>query len=115
MLLLILINAVFASTFALGKAGLQFAPPELFIGIRMIIAGICIFLYWLAFGKQQTGSIKKSFWYLAGYALIGITLSYLTEFWALAQPEMTAGKAGLINSFAPFITAIISYIFVKKK
>ena len=50
MFLLILVNALFASTFTIGYVAMKYISPELFVGIRMAVAGIFIFGYWYIFG-----------------------------------------------------------------
>ncbi|MBT3456149.1 DMT family transporter [bacterium] len=110
---LIIVNAFFASTFTIGRSALELFKPEFFIGIRMFFAGLLLFGYWKLFGARQANDIRKNLGNLIGYALVGITASYLTEFWALAR--MTSCRATLINGFAPFISAIISYLFLSEK
>ena len=111
---LILVNAIFAATFTIGNAAMQYISPEFFVGVRMGVAGLFIFGYWYIFGSKQTGSFKKNLLNLLGYSLIGITASYLAEFWTYSN-GMPSSRAGLINSFAPFITALISYFFLNEK
>ena len=109
---LLVVQAVFASTFTLGKAALQYVASDFFIGIRMSIAGLSLLAYWYLFRRKHTPKLTKNdLWALVGYGLLGITCSYLTEFWALAKPEMTSAKAGLLNNFSPFIAALVSYFY----
>lgn len=45
MIKIIILYALFASTFSLGKILLDFAPPIFLVGIRMTIAGLVLLAY----------------------------------------------------------------------
>jgi EamA-like transporter family. len=58
MYLVLLMKMLFASTFTMGKAVLQYLNPIFFTGLRMTIGGL-ILLAWLYFFKREKFSIKK--------------------------------------------------------
>ena len=108
MFLLIFINALYASTFTIGKAALLTgASPFFFIGLRMSIAGTLLLAYWYVRNLKQSVSVKKYFKQLLGYALVGIALSYLTEFWVLSK--ISSIKTSLIFNCSPFVAALLEY------
>ena len=114
MFLITLVNALFASTFTLGKGAMAYISPYLFVAIRMTVAGALLLLYWSKFGAKQVGSLKKNIWNIVGYSLLGIAVSFIAEFWSYAN-GLSSAKGGLINSFAPFISAIVSYFFLSER
>ena len=114
MFLIIFLNAIFASTFTLGKAALNMGGnPIFFIGLRMFFAGMGLLGYWYIFKLKQNVSIRKNIKDILLFSLIGIAISYLTEFWLLQK--ISSVKASLIFNLSPFVAALLSYLMLNEK
>lgn len=104
---------LFASTFTIGKAVLQYLNPIFFIGLRMTIAGT-ILLAWLYFFKRDKFFIKKEHWFLFLQIIIfHIYIAYVFEFWALKY--LSSFKTAFLYNLSPFISAIFAYLFLSEK
>lgn len=113
MYLVIFMEMLFASTFTIGKAVLQYLNPIFFIGLRMTIAG-AILLAWLYFFKREKFFIKKEHWFLFLQIIIfHIYVAYVFEFWALKY--LSSFKTAFLYNLSPFIAAIFSYLFLSEK
>jgi len=107
MILIILLYALLASTFTIGKAALDYAQPIFVIAIRMLGAGSMLlgYLFW-----SNTSALKvqkKDWWLFIQIVLFHIYISFITEFWALQY--LTSAKTSIFYNLAPFITAIFAY------
>src|SRR5579863_1529981 len=113
MILVILMYALFASTFTLGKAALAYVSPFLFIGIRMILGGSLLLGYYRLVKKQKIVIYPADYSLFACIVLFHIFFAYTLEFWALEY--VTSGKACLLYNLSPFITAIFSYFLFTER
>lgn len=107
MILVILLYLLFASTFTLGKAALSYVSPFLFIGIRMLLAGITLLTYYRYIAKQQVSIKKSDYTLFVRIIIFHIFCAYTLEFWALQY--VTSAKACLLYNLSPFITALLCY------
>lgn len=108
MILVILMYALFASTFTVGKYTLQFVDPYFLTGIRMLTAALILF----PFCKRRDVRIQ----YLPlifGLGVFNVFITNAFEFWALQY--MHSAKASLIYSLSPFFAILLSYIFFKER
>ena len=113
MFLIFLMYALFAITFVIGKAVLQYTTPIFFIAFRMIIAGFILLGYKTIYAKEQL-NIKKNDWLIFIFlSLIHIYIPYVLEFWALQY--VSSAKAAMLFSLSPFVTAILVYFLFKQK
>lgn len=104
---------VWSTSFTLGKATLECAPPIFLTGVRMFLGGLVI-LAFLALFKRGDFKIRKH--QLFPLILLSISAVYLTnvlEFWGLQY--LTAAKACFIYSLSPFLSALFSYFQFKEK
>ena len=53
MMLILILYMLFASTFTIGKAVLDYTSPIFFIGIRMVSAGVLLLSYQYFFNKKN--------------------------------------------------------------
>ena len=98
---------LFASGYTFGKMALDYAQPVFFIGIRMTTAGLLLLGYQYFFNRiQWQFGLKHIMWYWR-VSVFRIFIPYAAQFWALSY--VTTGKAALLQSFAPFITALFAY------
>lgn len=113
MLQIVILHALFASTFSLGKILLQHANPILLVGIRMSIAGAILLLY-QRISTGSLGKIQLKHWRLYMQAIIFTCfLPYILRFWGLAH--MSASKASLLYTAGPFVTYLLSYALAQEK
>lgn len=108
MILIILLYAIFASTFTLGKEALKFSTPIFLVGARMTIAGAILLTYYWYSGQKFKFQRKNIWLYIQG-ALFTVYIPYILRF--LAFREITASKASLLFNVGPFISYMLAYSF----
>ena len=109
MILVLIMYMLFASTFILGKAALEYVDPIFFIGFRMTIGGLLLLGYQYIFNRPRWRLDKKD-WSLFGQIIIfHIFFAYTFEFWALQY--VSGAKACLAYNLSPFLTALIGYFW----
>jgi len=108
MILIFILYILFASTFTLGKAGLQYVDPILFVGIRMTLGGLLLLGYQYFF-KAWRFELKDWIQWVQ-IIFFHIFLAYVLEFWSLQW--ITSAKVCLFYNLSPFMTAILSYFFI---
>jgi len=112
MFAILLLNALFATTFIIGKAILQYGKPIFFIGFRMITAGLILLGYQYFSGlslKIKKADIK----FFVLLALVHIYIPYVFEFWALQY--VSAAKTSMLFNLSPFVAAGFSFLLFKEK
>ncbi|MCL4229646.1 EamA family transporter [Candidatus Dependentiae bacterium] len=112
MTLVIVLYALLASTFTLGKAALFYFKPFFFIGLRMVPAGLILLGYLYFFRRERFVFHRKDVWFFLQVILFHIYATFLLEFWALQY--LTSSKACLLYNTSPFFAAIFSYFFFKE-
>jgi len=113
MFLVILMYMLFASTFTIGKAVMEYLHPVFFIGIRMVIGGIILLSYQYLFRKERFYIKKEHIWLFAQIAIFHVLVAFLAEYWALQY--VTSFKVALIYNLSPFLAAIFAYLFFAEK
>jgi drug/metabolite transporter (DMT)-like permease len=106
MLLILILNILWAATFTIGKASLSYTTPILFIGMRMFISGIMLLAYcWI---KKEPFKIRMAdLAIVAQVCFFQYYASFICEYWSMNH--IASSKASLLFNLSPFITAIISY------
>ncbi len=106
MWMLILLHALFASTFTIGKAALDYVEPIFFVAMRALGCALVFLSYqWLVYRKL---SIKREhIWLFIQLGFFQIYCSFVLEFAVLRH--INSAKWALLYSVAPFITALFSY------
>ena len=113
MVLIILLYALFATSFSMGKILLQYSPPIFLNGCRMFIAG-SILLSYQYFNPREKFRFKKShIWLYAQVIFFGVHFGYNLRFWALNY--LSSFKASFLYNLSPFLSAYYSYIFFKER
>jgi len=113
MTLIILLYALFASSFPIGKILLGYTKPIFLTGSRMFIAGLILLAYQY-FWPTASFRFKKKHWKLyAQIILFGICFNYILRFWALEY--MPASKTSFFYNFSPLISSLYSYIIFGEK
>jgi len=113
MILIILLYALFAGTFSLGKELLNYGPFIYLVGLRMFIAGLLLLSYQYFFTKQRLYFKRKHFWLFAQIVIFSIYIPYILRFWGLKY--MPSYKASLLYNLGPFISYLLGYMFHKEK
>ena len=111
MLILVIIYALFASTFTIGQAALKYAEPVFLIAFRMSLAGALILTYLYLFQKKLIKLYSFNFLLLAQIAIFHIYIPYVTEFWGLQY--VGSAKAAILYGITPFVTAIFERFIFK--
>src|SRR3990167_2029370 len=105
---LLFLYSIFASTLSIGKLALVFGPPALFVGLRMVIAGIALLSFAAyRFGVQGLMVKRQDFSTFFLMAFVGIFLVYVPDFWAL--PHVPIVSAALLYALAPFFSALLGH------
>ncbi len=113
MMLVAFLYMIIASTFTIGKLGLQYLQPLFFVGIRMVLSG-CFLLGYLYFFRRARLTIRKEHYkQFAAIILFHIFIAYITEFWALQH--LSSSKVCLFYSLSPFLAAIFSYFWFAER
>lgn len=108
MLLIVILYALFASTFTLGKVLLAYSQPIFLTGIRMSIAGGVLLAYQYFVRKHAFKIRKKDIPLYIQAMLFSIFLPYTLRFWGL--DFMPASKAALLYNLGPFFSYIFAYL-----
>lgn len=110
---IVVLYALFASTFSLGKVLLNFAPPIFLVGVRMSIAGLVLLAYQYI-NNKTTFKLRRSDWKLyLQVVLFTCYLPYILRFWGLQS--MSPAKASLLYTLGPFITYLCSYLICNER
>lgn len=111
--LILLMNALFAATFPLGKYALQYTGPIFLTATRMLMAGILLLLYHY-YQEPKTFKIHYRDWLLfIKTSLFYVVLAFVPEFWALKY--LSSIKTNLLWSVQPFFAAILGFAFFSEK
>lgn len=114
MILLFLCFALLASAITVNKLILAFLPPMLFVGIRMLFAGILLFIF------NYHRSHRLRFAYIKHDIIKIVILSAITTFIpsllkAYALKYLLSSVAALLGSFDPFVTAFYAYFMFQER
>lgn len=112
MILILILYFCLACGFAFGKAALTYMPPLLFVGIRMLIAGILLVGYQFFFKKERLRIEPQDRSLFAGMCLFHIYGAYVLEYWAMQY--VSSFKASLLYNLSPFVTALLAYLFCRE-
>lgn len=107
MILVIVLNALFALTFSAGKKALMYGSPLMLSFGRTAIAALILLLFNLIKNRSFPKINLSHLMLLLTYSLMLLT-SFLCGNWALAR--VTSIKSALFYAMAPLITALISYL-----
>lgn len=107
------LNALFASTFIIGRDAVSVIPPILFIALRMIAAGALLLGIIKSQGHKLPTIRAQHHPWLAGIVFFHIYLSFVCEYVGLQS--VSGAKTALLFNLSPFITALLSYFFFKER
>jgi drug/metabolite transporter (DMT)-like permease len=110
MLQVILMYAIFASSFPLTKILLSYSEPFFMTGIRMIVGGMILLIYHIAYKKNSVTISKNQYLLYAQIIFIGFYLNYIARFWSINY--LSSAKASCIFAINPLIASLFSYLFL---
>lgn len=112
MIQILLLYAIFASTFTIGSEAVSHVPPIFFTGIRMVMAGLLLLAFYRFYQKGSFAIKKEEVKWFAVILLFHIYFSFVLEY--VSYKYVSAAKVCLLYNLSPFITALFSYIFFKE-
>lgn len=113
MVLIVLLYALLAGTFHLGKFLLSYSQPIFIVGIRMSISGALLLAYHYIANKASLSIKREHFKPFLQATLLTIYIPYLLRYWGLNY--LPASKACLLYNLGPFVTYFFSYLLSKEK
>lgn len=113
MTLIILLYALFGSSFPICKVLLQYTTPLFLLGSRMLIAGPILLLYHSFIHKKLIHFKWKHLSYFVQLTIFGMYLNYSIRFWALH--DLPASKVSFLFNLSPFFSALYSYFLFNER
>lgn len=108
MTLIILLHALFASSFTMGKVLVAYADPIFLTGIRMLLGGLILLFYQYTYAYNNFKFDSKHLFLYLQVILFGIYGNYILRFWALGY--LPSSKTNFFYNLAPFFSAFYSYL-----
>jgi drug/metabolite transporter (DMT)-like permease len=113
MTFIVVLQALFATSFPVGKYLLKFAPPLFVSGVRMLIAGSILLIYQY-FLPLTTFKIKrKHFWIFAQITILGMYATYGLRLYAL--DVLPIWKVSFFYNLSPFLSAFYAYLLFNER
>jgi len=113
MFLVAFLYMVIASTFTIGKLGLQYLQPIFLVSARMLIGGSLLLGYLYLFKRSSLTFKKEHLSSFISIILFHIFFAFVAEFWALQH--LSSSKVCLFYNLSPFISALFSYFWFAEK
>ncbi|MBI2352759.1 DMT family transporter [Candidatus Dependentiae bacterium] len=107
MILILILYAILAVSFTIGKMLLDFLPPLFLIGLRMLFSGIILLSSYYLYSDKKTKVERTDWYWLFFISIVHIFIPYATEF--IALQSIAPSCAALMFNFSPFFTALFSY------
>ncbi|WP_445489903.1 DMT family transporter [Niallia sp. 03133] len=102
---------IFGTTFLAIKVGIDAGfPPFLSAGIRFLLAGLLIFIYFYSKNRSVLSLLFRKELVAAGFSLTFITFACL--YWA--EQYVTSGIAAILSATGPMLIIILQSVFLKK-
>ena len=104
--LIVILAAIWGSSFILMKEGLYAYTPYQVGALRMLVSFLCLFPFvWNSFGK-----VPRSKWkYVAAAGILGNGIPAIL--FPYAQTGISSSLAGMINSLTPVFTLMVGFTF----
>lgn len=113
MWLIVLLYALFSSSFAIGKVLLRYTSPIFLTGIRMTLGGLLLLTYQYFYAHKHFRFKRRHIKYYLQIVILGIYVTYILRFWALDY--LPSSKACFLYNISPFLSSFYSYIFFREK
>lgn len=109
MTLIVLLYALFGSSFPIAKLLLSYTTPLFLLASRLLMAGPLLLMYQYIWGRHAFRIEWKHAWYFTQIVVLGMYLNYLLRFWALN--DLPSWKVSFLFNASPFFSAVYSYFF----
>src|SRR5450631_3255409 len=106
-LVLVVVTAIWGSTFIVNRLAIETAPPLLFVLARFALAAAILWL--IARGRPTTPNLVRD------SAAVGILLAAGIGCQVVGQLFTTASKAAFVTGLSVPLTPIVGYLLTKKK
>jgi drug/metabolite transporter (DMT)-like permease len=106
-LVLVLVTAIWGSTFIVNRLAIETAPPLVFVLVRFALAGLVLLV--LTRGRPRTPNLARD------SAVIGILLAIGIGSQIAGQLFTTASKAAFVTGLSVPLTPVAGYLMTKKK
>ena len=106
-LVLVLVTAIWGSTFIVNRLALETAPPLVFILVRFSLAGVVLYVF--TRGRPRTPNLARD------SAVIGVLLAIGIGSQITGQLFTTASKAAFVTGLSVPLTPVAGYLMTKKK
>ena len=113
MTFIILLQALFATSFPMGKYLMNFVAPLFLSGTRMFIAGSILLIYEYLTSAAHFTFKKKHFWIFAQITILGQFMTYALRLYALR--ELPVWKVSFFYNLSPFLTALYAYLLFNQR
>ncbi len=113
MTFIILLQALFATSFPMGKYLLSFTSPLFLSGTRMLIAGGILLIYQYFLPLAEFKIKRKHFWIFAQITVLGMFATYGLRLYALEV--LPVWKVSFFYNFSPFLSALYAYFLFKER
>jgi len=113
MTFIILLQALFATSFPMGKYLLSFVSPLFLSGARMLISGAILLVYQYLLPSAEFKFKMKHFWIFAQIIVLGMYATYGLRLYALEV--LPVWKTAFFYNLAPFLSAIYAYLMFGEK
>ena len=113
MILIVLLQTIFAFSFITFKEALVYGPPFLSVAIRCFFAAIPLLAYQYYRDRTKVFFNEEVAWLVFASAFFNIYLTNAYEMWGMNF--MTAGKAAFIYNLSPFMAILMSYLVFDQK
>jgi drug/metabolite transporter (DMT)-like permease len=107
MTFIILLQALFATSFPIGKYLLNYAQPLFLSGTRFLLAGSILLAYQYRFSSINFTLKKKHLWIFAQIVFLGMYITYGLRLYALR--ELPIWKTSFFYNISPFLSALYAY------
>lgn len=111
LLIVAVLSAIYASCYAAVKAGLPFAPPLWFGGLRALVAGLVIFGIMVIL-RQQLFPARREWPLLTTLAITATTLAFGAMF--LSPGRTGVGIASLLGNLQPLLVIVLAAMFLRE-
>lgn len=108
-LILILLAAIWGSSFIFMRATAEVFGPIALIAVRIVVAGLCLVLF--LFTQKRRQEFLDNWQVLAWVGIISSAIPFC--FLAFASISLTAGTVSILNAMTPIFTAWIAHTWLK--
>lgn len=113
MLLIVIMYALFASSFSMGKVLLYYAGPIFLTGARMVASGLILLSYQHFKHHRGIRFEKRHILLFAQFIFFGVYANYILRFWGLKY--LPSSKTSFFYNISPFITALYAYWLLNER